>query len=124
MKANEHKRIEDADYAMIAQYERQLDHLINGHYLVGVGHSAVVALREWWERYTGKEARVNDNCANCLADFLTMVGDAYFKEKALRAELAAEKAQAAANVATPTGAIPITPAAARKAARIVKPKSK
>ena len=112
MKANEHKRIEDADYAMIAQYERQLDHLINGHYLVGVGHSAVVALREWWERYTGKEARVNDNCANCLADFLTMVGDAYFKEKALRAELAAEKAPAA------------PAAAARKAARIVKPKSK
>ena len=112
MKANEHKRIEDADYAMIAQYDRQLDHLINGHYLVGVGHSAVVALRDWWERYTGKEARVNDNCANCLADFLAMVGTEYFAEKELRAELASK----------PAPAKPKT--AARKAARLVKPESK
>ena len=56
-----HKRIEDADYAMIAEYERQLDHLINGHYLVGVGHTAVTRLREWWQRYTGKEYAVNEN---------------------------------------------------------------
>lgn len=109
IKTMAHKRIEDADYAMIAEYERQLDHLINGHYLVGVGHTAVTRLREWWQRYTGKEYAVNENCANCLADFLTMVGTEYFAEKELRAELSSK----------PAPAKPKT--AARKAARIVKP---
>ena len=85
------KRIEDADYAVLAKYHRELDHLINGHFLVGVGSTALDWMQSWWERYRGAAApKVNKNCANCIADFLRGVGTAYFMEKGLREREAAK----------------------------------
>ena len=79
------KRIDDADYAVLSKYHRELDHLINGHFLVGVGSTALDWMQEWWKRYRGAAApKVNKNCANCIADFLRGVGTAYFMEKGLR----------------------------------------
>lgn len=74
------------------KYHRELDHLINGHYLVGVGSTALDWMQDWWKRYRGEAAtKVNKNCANCIADFLKGVGMAYFKEKGLRDQEAASK---------------------------------
>lgn len=79
------KRIDDADFAVLSKYHRELDHLINGHFLVGVGSTALDWMQDWWKRYRGAAApKVNKNCANCIADFLRGVGTAYFMEKGLR----------------------------------------
>ena len=95
--AEKFKRIADADFAALAKYERELDHLIYGHFFVGVGNTALDWMQEWWQRYMGAAApKVNKNCANCIADFLKGVGMAYFKEKGLRTEEAQEAAKAKA----------------------------
>lgn len=115
------KRIDDADYAMLAKYHRELDHLINGHFLVGVGSTALDWMQDWWKRYRGAAApKVNKNCSNCIADFLRGVGTAYFMEKGLRdAEAAKPKESTEAkpkHTPTPSGE-------ARKKARKVSVKS-
>ena len=90
------KRLEDADYAALAKYDRQLTTLLRARYLVGVGHTALEWMRDWWKRYTGNAIKVNENCANCVADFLDGVAKVYAQEKEARAndEIVA-KAQAA-----------------------------
>jgi hypothetical protein len=90
------KRLEDADYAYLAKYDRQLTTLLRARYLVGVGHTALEWMRDWWKRYTGNAIKVNENCANCVADFLDGVAKIYAQEKEARAndEIIA-KAQAA-----------------------------
>lgn len=90
------KRLEDADYAYLAKYDRQLTTLLRARYLVGVGHTALEWMRDWWKRYTGNAIKVNENCANCVADFLDGVAKIYAKEKEARTndEIIA-KAQAA-----------------------------
>lgn len=90
------KRLEDADYAYLAKYDRQLTTLLRARYLVGVGHTALEWMRDWWKRYTGNAIKVNENCANCVADFLDGVAKVYAQEKEARAndEIIA-KAQAA-----------------------------
>ena len=90
------KRLEDADYAYLAKYDRQLTTLLRARYLVGVGHTALEWMRDWWKRYTGNAIKVNENCANCVADFLDGVAKVYAEEKEARAndEIIA-KAQAA-----------------------------
>lgn len=80
------KRLEDADYAYLAQYDRQLTTLLRARYLVGVGHTALEWMRDWWKRYTGNAIKVNENCANCVADFLDGVAKVYDYEKRTRAE--------------------------------------
>ena len=79
------KRLEDADYAALAKYDRQLTTLLRARYLVGVGHTALEWMRDWWKRYTGNAIKVNENCANCVADFLDGVAKVYAKEKEARA---------------------------------------
>lgn len=90
------KRLEDADYAYLAKYDRQLTTLLRARYLVGVGHTALEWMRDWWKRYTGNAIKVNENCANCVADFLDGVAKVYAQEKEARVndEIVA-KAQAA-----------------------------
>ena len=90
------KRLEDADYAALAKYDRQLTTLLRARYLVGVGHTALEWMRDWWKRYTGNAIKVNENCANCVADFLDGVAKIYAQEKEARTndEIVA-KAQAA-----------------------------
>lgn len=90
------KRLEDADYAALAKYDRQLTTLLRARYLVGVGHTALEWMRDWWKRYTGNAIKVNENCANCVADFLDGVAKIYAQEKEARVndEIVA-KAQAA-----------------------------
>ena len=90
------KRLEDADYAYLAKYDRQLTTLLRARYLVGVGHTALEWMRDWWKRYTGNAIKVNENCANCVADFLDGVAKIYAEEKEARVndEIVA-KAQAA-----------------------------
>lgn len=90
------KRLEDADYAYLAKYDRQLTTLLRARYLVGVGHTALEWMRDWWKRYTGNAIKVNENCANCVADFLDGVAKIYAQEKEARVndEIVA-KAQAA-----------------------------
>lgn len=78
------KRLEDADYAYLAKYDRQLTTLLRARYLVGVGHTALEWMRDWWKRYTGNAIKVNENCANCVADFLDGVAKVYAQEKELR----------------------------------------
>ena len=78
------KRLEDADYAALAKYDRQLTTLLRARYLVGVGHTALEWMRDWWKRYTGNAIKVNENCANCVADFLDGVAKVYAKEKEAR----------------------------------------
>lgn len=80
------KRLEDADYAYLAKYDRQLTTLLRARYLVGVGHTALEWMRDWWKRYTGNAIKVNENCANCVADFLDGVAKVYDYEKRTRAE--------------------------------------
>ena len=80
------KRLEDADYAYLAKYDRQLTTLLRARYLVGVGHTALEWMRDWWKRYTGNTIKVNENCANCVADFLDGVAKVYDYEKRTRAE--------------------------------------
>lgn len=79
------KRLEDADYAYLAKYDRQLTTLLRARYLVGVGHTALEWMRDWWKRYTGNAIKVNENCANCVADFLDGVAKIYAEEKEARA---------------------------------------
>lgn len=82
------KRLEDADYAYLAKYDRQLTTLLRARYLVGVGHTALEWMRDWWKRYTGNAIKVNENCANCVADFLDGVAKVYAKEKEAREQAA------------------------------------
>lgn len=88
------KRLEDADYAYLAKYDRQLTTLLRARYLVGVGHTALEWMRDWWKRYTGNAIKVNENCANCVADFLDGVAKVYDYEKRTRTE-EAQKEQVA-----------------------------
>lgn len=80
------KRLEEADYAYLAKYDRQLTTLLRARYLVGVGHTALGWMQDWWKRYTGSAIKVNENCANCVADFLDGVAKVYDYEKRTRAE--------------------------------------
>ena len=91
------KRLEDADYAYLAKYDRQLTTLLRARYLVGVGHTALEWMRDWWKRYTGNAIKVNENCANCVADFLDGVAKVYDYEKRTRAE-EAQKEQVAKGI--------------------------
>lgn len=91
------KRLEDADYAALAKYDRQLTTLLRARYLVGVGHTALEWMRDWWKRYTGNAIKVNENCANCVADFLDGVAKVYDNEKRTRAE-EAQKEQVAKGI--------------------------
>ena len=91
------KRLEDADYAYLAKYDRQLTTLLRARYLVGVGHTALEWMRDWWKRYTGNAIKVNENCANCVADFLDGVAKVYDYEKRTRAE-GAQKEQVAKGI--------------------------
>lgn len=91
------KRLEDADYAALAKYDRQLTTLLRARYLVGVGHTALEWMRDWWKRYTGNAIKVNENCANCVADFLDGVAKVYDYEKRTRAE-EAQKEQVAKGI--------------------------
>lgn len=82
------KRIEDADYAYLAKFDRQLTTLLHAHYLVGVGNTALGWMQDWWKRYAGSTIKVNRNCANCVADFLEGVAKVYAKEKEAREQAA------------------------------------
>lgn len=81
---NKRKRIADGDFAVLARYDRQLHSLVYAKCLQGVGHNALEWMTAWWERYTGKKRIVYENCASCIADFLTDVGNTYFAEKTIR----------------------------------------
>ena len=85
------KRIDEADFAVLSQWEPQFTRIVYAKYLQGVGSAALDWMQEWWRRYAEKTApKVNKNCADCIASFLRDVGRAYFAEKELRAVIPAD----------------------------------
>lgn len=97
------KRIDEADFAVLSQWEPQFTRIVYAKYLQGVGSAALDWMQEWWRRYAEKTApKVNKNCADCIADFLRGVGTAYFMEKALREAKPKEEKTEAKPKHTPT----------------------
>lgn len=90
------KRITDADFAVLAQWEQQFARIVYAKYLQGVGSTALSWMEEWWKRFAGPQSpKVNKNCADCVASFLRDTGRIYFAEKALREQEAKKAADVA-----------------------------
>ena len=75
----------DEDMAFISRFKAQIDCCLDSNYIRGMRPADLDALREVWERVTGKPYHLNGSCSSCVMAFIGLIGKQY------RAQLAEAK---------------------------------